>query len=57
MENSTYEEIVTDLENELDLKGLEAPGELQMNTVSHNTADSKADRPKTTCHHWKKPRL
>ena len=54
LENGTYEQIVKHLEKELELNGLEAPGELQMNTVSHNTANTNADRPKPTCHHCNK---
>ena len=34
---------------------MEAPDELQINTVSHNTANANADRPKPTCHQCKKP--
>ena len=55
MENGAYEQIVTHLESELELNDLEAPDELQINTVSHNTANTNADRPKPTCHHCKKP--
>ena len=55
MGNGTYEQIVTHLERELELNGLEAPDELQINTVNHNTANANADRPKPTCHHCKKP--
>ena len=55
LENGTYEQIVTHLERELELNGLEAPDEQQINTVSHNNANSNADRPKLTCHHCKKP--
>ena len=57
LENGTYKQIVTPLERELELNGLEATDELQINTVSHNTTNTKADRPKPTCHHCKKPRL
>ena len=53
--NDTYEQIVTHLEKELQLTGLEAPDGLQINTVSHKTANTNADRPKPTCHHCKKP--
>ena len=53
-ENGTYEQIVTHLERELELNGLEAPDELQINTVSHNTANLKTDRTKPTCHYLKK---
>ena len=56
MENGTYEQIVTHLEKELELNGLEAPDELQIITVSHNNANTNADRTKPTCHHCKKPR-
>ena len=55
LENGTYEQIVTHSERELELNGLEAPDELQINTVSHNTANTNADRPKPTCHHCRKP--
>ena len=55
LENGTYEQIVTHLEMELELNGLEAPDELQINTVSHNTANVNADRTKPKCHYCKKP--
>ena len=45
LENGTNEQIVTHLERELELNGLEAPDELQINTVSHNTANTNAERP------------
>ena len=53
--NGTYEQIVTHLEKELELNGMEAPDELQMNTVGHNTVNANADRTKPTCHYCKKP--
>ena len=56
LENGTFERIVTHLEMELELNGLEAPDELRKNTVSHNAVNTNADRPKPTCHHSKKPR-
>ena len=55
LENGSYEQIVTHLEKELELNGLEAPDELQINTVSRNTVNANADRTKPTCHHCKKP--
>ena len=55
LENGTYEQIVTHLERELELNGLEAPDELQRNTVSHNTVNANANRTKPTCHYCKKP--
>ena len=51
LENGTYEQIVTHLERELELNGLEAPDELQINTVSQQFTNAKADRSKPTCHH------
>ena len=55
LENGTYEQIVTQLESELELKALEAPDQLQINTVSH-TANANENRPKPTCHHCRRPR-
>ena len=55
LEHGTYEQIVTHLEKELELNGLEAPDELQINTVSHNNVNANADRTKPTCHYCKKP--
>ena len=55
LENGTYEQVVTRLERELELNGLEAPDELRINTVSYNTANTNAARPKPTCHHCKRP--
>ena len=49
LESGTYEQIVTHLERELELNGLEAPDELQKNTVSHNNVNANADRTKPTC--------
>ena len=55
LENCTYEQIVTHLERELELNGLEAPDELQINTLSQQPTSNNADRPKPTCHLCKKP--
>ena len=55
LENGTYELIVTHLEKELKLNGLEAPDELQINTVSQQPTNTKANRPKPTCQYCKKP--
>ena len=55
LENGTYEQIVTHLERELELNGLEAPDDIQINTVSQNTQNANADRAKLTCHLCKKP--
>ena len=55
LENGTYERIVTHLERELELNGLEAPDELPINNVSQQPTNTNADRPKPKCHHCKKP--
>ena len=52
LDNGTYEQIVTHLERELELNGLEAPDELLMNTVSQHATNTNADRPKPTCQHF-----
>ena len=56
-ENGTYEQVVTHLEREMELNGLEAPDELQVNTVSQQLTNTFADRLKQTFHHCKKPDL
>ena len=55
LEKRTYEQIVTHLERELELNGLEAPDELPINNVSQQPTNTNADRPKPKCHHCKKP--
>ena len=55
LENGTYEQIVTHLERELELNGLEASDELQINTVSQQFTNANADRSKPTCHPCGKP--
>ena len=55
MENGTYDQIVTHLERELELNGLEAPDELPINNASQQLTNTNADRPIPTCHHCKKP--
>ena len=56
LESGTYEQIVTHLERELELNGLEAPDELPINIVNQQPTNTTTDRPKPTCHHCKKPR-
>ena len=56
LENGTYEQIVTHLERELELNGLEAADELPINNVSQQPTNTNADRHKPTCHHCGKPR-
>ena len=54
LENGTYEQIVTQLEKKLELNGLEAPDELQVNTVSQLPTHTHVDTPKSNGHHCKK---
>ena len=55
LENSTYQQIVSHLKKELELKDLEAPDELQVNTVTQQATKQNSEKPKPTCHHCKKP--
>ena len=55
LENGTYEQIVSHLERELELNGLEAPDEMQLNTVMQQDTQQNSEKPKPTCHHCKKP--
>ena len=43
LESGTYELFVTHLERELELNGWEAPDDLKINTLSHNTANANAE--------------
>ena len=55
LENGTYEQIVSHLERELELNGLEAPDEMPINTVMQQAPQQNANKPRPTCHHCKKP--
>ena len=55
LENGTYEHIMSYLEKKFELNGLEAPNELQKNTVTQQATQQNAEKPKPTCHHCKKP--
>ena len=55
LENGTYEQIVSHLERELELNGLEAPDEMPINTVKQQAPQQNANKPRPTCHHCKKP--
>ena len=55
LENGTYEQIVSHLESDLELNGLEAPDEMQLNTVMQQDTQQNTEKPKPTCHHCKKP--
>ena len=56
LENGTYEQIVSHLERELELNGLEAPDEMPINTVTQQAPQQNSNKRKPTCHHGKKPR-
>ena len=55
LENSTYEQIVSHLERELQKNGLEAPDEMPISTVTQQTPQQNTNKPRPTCHHRKKP--
>ena len=55
LENGKYEEIVSHLERELELNGLEAPDEMPINTVTQHAPQQNSNKPRPTCHHCKKP--
>ena len=55
LEKSANEQIVTHLERELELNGLEDLDDLQVKTVSRY-ATRKFEQPEPTCHHYIKPR-
>ena len=51
LENGTYEQIVSHLERELELNGLEAPDEMPIITVTQQAPQQNSNKPKPTCHH------
>ena len=55
LEKGTYEQIVSHLERELELNGLEAPDEMPINTVMQQAPQQNSNKPRPTCHHCKKP--
>ena len=55
LENGTYEQIVSHLERELELNGLEAPDEIPINTVTQQAPQQNSNKPRPTCHHCKNP--
>ena len=55
LENGTYEQIVSHLERELEINGLEAPDEMPINTVTQQAPQQNYNKPRPTCHHCKKP--
>ena len=54
LENGTYEPILSHLEKELELNGLEAPDEMQKDTVTQQASQQNSGKSKPTCHHCKK---
>ena len=55
VESVTYEEIVSHLKSELELNCLEAPDEMRINVVTQKATQQNPEKPKTNCHHCKKP--
>ena len=55
LENGLYEKIVSHLGKELELKGLEAPDELQVNTATQQAKKENLEKPEPICHHCKTP--
>ena len=55
LENGTYEQIVSHLQRELELNGLEAPDEMPINTVTQQAPQQNSNKPRPTCQHCKKP--
>ena len=55
LENGTYEQIVSHLERELELNGLEAPNEMPINTVTQQAPQQNSNKTRPTYHHCKKP--
>ena len=55
LKNGTYEQIVSHLERELKLNGLEAPDEMPISTPTQQAPQQNSDKPKPTCQQSKKP--
>ena len=55
LENGTYEQIVSHLERDLELSGMEAPDEKQINNVTQQASQQNSENSKPTYHHFKKP--
>ena len=55
LENGTNEQIVSHLERELELNGLEAPDEMPIDTVTQKAPQQNSYKPRPTCYHCKKP--
>ena len=46
--------MVSHLEGELEMNGLEAPDELQINTMTQQATKQNPEKPEPTCHHFRK---
>ena len=55
MENGICLPIVSHLERQLELNGLEAPDELQINTVTQQMTQQNSEKSKPHCHRCEKP--
>ena len=55
LEIGTYDQIVSHLERELELNGLEAPVEMPINTMTQQAPQQNSKKPRPTCHRCKKP--
>ena len=55
LENGTYEQIVSHLERELELNGLETPDKMAKNTVTQQAPQQNSNKPRPTYHHCKEP--
>ena len=55
LEIGTFEQIVSHLEWELELNVLEAPDEMPINTVTQQAAQQNSNKPRPTCHYYRKP--
>ena len=55
LENGTFEQVVSHLETDLELIGLEAPDGLRRNPVTQQATQQNPEKPKSTCHLCRKP--
>ena len=55
MGHGKHNQVVSDLEKELELDGMEAPDELQIKTVTQQTTQQNPEKSKPICHHCRKP--
>ena len=55
LQNGIYEQIVSYIERELGLDGLQAPVELQIKTVTQKATQQNPEKPKPAFQHSKKP--